>query len=136
MIEPLKACRELSLAAGALKFSPPTAFVYNPLEYAWEGHRAYLERWGVGVREVILLGMNPGPYGMAQTGVPFGEVSSVRDWLGVVEEVGKPREEHPKRPVEGFSCRRSEVSGARLWGWARGRFKSPEKFFKTFIVLN
>ncbi|TBR17800.1 single-stranded DNA-binding protein [bacterium] len=136
MTVPLEAARALARAAGALRFRPPTAYVYNPLEYAWEAHRAYVERWGAGPREVLLLGMNPGPFGMAQTGVPFGEVSLVRDWLGVSAPVGKPPREHPKRPIEGFACRRSEVSGARLWGWARERFKTPERFFKTFFVLN
>lgn len=136
MKEPVLAARALGRAAGALRFAPPVAFVYNPLDYAWEAHRRYLERWGAGPREVLLLGMNPGPFGMAQTGVPFGEVSLVRDWLGVEAEVGKPPREHPKRPVQGFACRRSEVSGARLWGWAKERFKTPERFFSRFLVLN
>lgn len=136
MTGPVEASRALSRAVGALSFAPPADYVYNPLDYAWEAHRAYLERWGQGPREVLLLGMNPGPFGMAQTGVPFGEVSLVRDWLGVSAPVGKPPREHPKRPVEGFACRRSEVSGARLWGWARERFKTPAGFFKTFFVLN
>lgn len=133
---PVEASRALSRAAGGLRFASPVDYVYNPLDYAWEAHRAYLERWGRGPREVLLLGMNPGPFGMAQTGVPFGEVSLVRDWLGVSAPVAKPPREHPKRPIEGFACRRSEVSGARLWGWARERFKTPERFFKTFFVLN
>jgi len=80
--------------------------------------------------------MNPGPWGMAQTGVPFGEIGLVRDWLGIVGAVGKPPEEHPKRPIEGFECSRSEVSGRRLWGWARERFGSPERFFERFFVWN
>lgn len=136
MTGPVAVTRALARAAGALRFAPPTAYVYNPLDYAWEAHRTYLERWGEGTREVLLLGMNPGPFGMAQTGVPFGEVSLVRDWLGVSAPVGKPAREHPKRPIEGFACTRSEVSGARLWGWAKDRYKTPEKFFKTFFVLN
>src|SRR5688572_32536315 len=80
--------------------------------------------------------MNPGPFGMAQTGVPFGDVAMVRDWLGIVAAVAKPRDEHPKRPVLGFECQRSEVSGARLWGWARARFGTPQRFFERFFVAN
>ena len=128
--------QQLSRAAQQLAFGPPVSYVYNPLEYAWECHRRYLERFGRGPREVVLLGMNPGPWGMAQTGVPFGEVSLVRDWLGIEAEVGRPAREHPKRPVEGFSCRRSEVSGRRLWGWARERFGTPDRFFSRFFVAN
>jgi len=85
---------------------------------------------------VLFVGMNPGPFGMAQTGVPFGEVASVRDWLGIRTKVGKPSREHPKRPVAGFDCHRSEVSGQRLWGWARQRFGTPEAFFARFFIAN
>ena len=80
--------------------------------------------------------MNPGPWGMAQTGVPFGEVNFVRDWLGINVPVGKPKREHPKRPVAGFACRRSEISGARLWGWAKDTFVTPKRFFDRFFVAN
>lgn len=119
-----------------LSFAAPVAAVYRPLEYAWSAHRAYLARYGCPPRQVLLLGMNPGPFGMAQTGVPFGDVSMVRDWLGIETGVDRPAEEHPKRPVEGFGCRRGEVSGQRLWGWARARFGAPEYFFSRFLVLN
>jgi single-strand selective monofunctional uracil DNA glycosylase len=119
-----------------LSFGPPVSHVYNPLRYAWEPYARYLDRYGAGPREIILLGMNPGPWGMAQTGVPFGDVALVRDWLGIEAEVSGPEHMHPKRPIEGFRCRRSEVSGRRLWGWARDRFGSPEVFFRRFFVAN
>ncbi len=126
----------LGRAAARLRFGPPVTHVYNPLRYAAKPHRAYLRRFGAGTKEVVLLGMNPGPFGMAQTGVPFGEVELVRDWIGIDEPVGRPRRPHPKRPVDGFACTRSEVSGRRLWGWARARFATPERFFARFFVLN
>ncbi len=80
--------------------------------------------------------MNPGPFGMAQTGVPFGEVAAARDWLRLEAPVGRPAHEHPKRPVQGYACTRSEVSGARLWGWARQRFGTPQRFFARFFIAN
>jgi single-strand selective monofunctional uracil DNA glycosylase len=80
--------------------------------------------------------MNPGPFGMAQTGVPFGEVGIVRDWLKIEAKVSRPKHEHEKRPVEGFACARSEVSGKRLWGFFAERFGKPEKFFRDFFVWN
>jgi len=119
-----------------LKFAPPIAHVYNPLEYARAPHERYLERYGRPPKEVVLVGMNPGPFGMAQTGVPFGDVRMVREWLGVSLPVKRPRNEHPKRPVLGFDCPRSEVSGTRLWSWARERFGAPERFFARFFLLN
>ena len=126
----------LGSEVGDLNFGDPVAFVYNPLSYARDGHVRYLEVAGGARGRVLLVGMNPGPWGMAQTGVPFGEVEAVRDWLGISPEVGRPPYEHPKRPVRGLACDRSEVSGQRLWGWARDRFASPERFFETFFVGN
>jgi single-strand selective monofunctional uracil DNA glycosylase len=128
--------RELRDRVATLSFSSPVSHVYNPLEYAWDAHRSYLSRYGNSPKEVLLVGMNPGPWGMAQTGVPFGEVAAARDWLGIDTDVGQPAHEHPRRPVEGFSCVRSEVSGRRLWGWARDCFGTPERFFARFHVHN
>lgn len=128
--------RELSKGVDALSFSEPVAYVYNPLAYAWKSHCAYLQKYGEGKGRVLLIGMNPGPWGMAQTGVPFGEISGVRDFLGIDEEVKQPKRVHPKRPVQGFDCPRSEVSGRRVWEWARERFGSAENFFNDFFVIN
>ncbi len=128
--------RELGDAVMGLSFSAPVTHVYNPLDYAWAAHAQYLERYGSPPKKVLLVGMNPGPWGMAQTGVPFGEVGAVRDWLEIDGEVGRPPVEHPKRPVLGHACPRAEVSGARLWGWAREDFGSPQRFFERFFVVN
>jgi single-strand selective monofunctional uracil DNA glycosylase len=128
--------RRLSDRVGALTFGPPVTHVYNPLEYARRPHEAYLRRYGVNPRRILLVGMNPGPFGMAQTGVPFGDVTLVRDFLGIGGAVDKPRREHPKRPVDGFDCPRCEVSGTRLWGWIRNRFGTAEAFFRDHFVAN
>lgn len=128
--------RDLSAEAGRLKFAPPVTHVYNPLDYARAAHTQYIERFGAAPKEILFLGMNPGPWGMAQTGVPFGEVGAVRDWLRIDAAIGRPGLEHPKRPVTGLGCTRSEVSGARLWGWARDLFGTPERFFSRFFVAN
>jgi len=119
-----------------LHFSPPVTHVYNPLEYAARSHSLYLRRYGNGSKRVLFLGMNPGPFGMAQTGVPFGEVELVRSWLGIEAAVGRPAVEHPKRPIEGFACTRSEVSGARLWGAVAEHYGTPGRFFASHFVAN
>ncbi|MFY9342706.1 MAG: uracil-DNA glycosylase family protein [Planctomycetota bacterium] len=120
----------------ALQFGPPVACVYHPLDYAWDVHRQWLELFGRGHKEVLLVGMNPGPFGMVQTGVPFGEVAAVRNWLGLDGRVGRPAHEHSRRPVQGLACQRSEVSGKRLWGWAAQRFVTPQRFLRRFFVTN
>ena len=128
--------KELSDNVTSLHFEPPVHYVYNPLDYAWVSHVNYLRRFAKGTKEVLLLGMNPGPFGMMQTGVPFGNVASVRDWLNIKGTVQSPTKQHPKRPIQGFSCPRNEVSGQRLWGWAAQRFTSAQYFFARFMVWN
>jgi single-strand selective monofunctional uracil DNA glycosylase len=119
-----------------LTFGPPVTHVYNPLVYARDAWDMYCKKYGRGRREVLMLGMNPGPWGMSQVGVPFGEIASVREWLRVEAPIGKPDNEHPKRPILGFECPRSEVSGRRLWGWAKDTYKTPKAFFRRFFVAN
>ena len=125
------AAQNLSGDIDKLVFAEPITHVYNPLKYAWRAHELYLQKHANTIKKVVFLGMNPGPFGMAQTGVPFGEVEMVRDWVGVCAPVKKPDLEHPKRPVDGFDCPRSEVSGRRLWGLFRERFSSAEAFFSS-----
>lgn len=119
-----------------LRFGEPVAYVYNPLEYARAPYSNYLRRYAQPPKQVVLVGMNPGPWGMSQTGIPFGEVAAVRDWLKIDAPVGRPADMHPKRPVTGFKCHRSEISGKRIWGWAQKRFKTPQNFFARFFIAN
>jgi single-strand selective monofunctional uracil DNA glycosylase len=136
MMELVKSSERLATDLRNLEFSPPVACVYRTLDYTWQAHCQYLQRFGKGSKQVLFLGMNPGPFGMAQTGVPFGEVPAVRDWMGIQAPIGKPVPEHPKRPIEGFQCIRSEVSGRRLWGLFAERYPKADDFFKTHFVLN
>ena len=119
-----------------LRFAAPVHTVYHPLRYAEAMHRAYIERFAKSGIDVLFLGMNPGPFGMTQTGIPFGEIGAVRDWLQLSEPIGKPDVEHPKRPIDGLSCSKSEVSGKRLWGLFKNRFGAPEAFFAKHYVAN
>ena len=135
-LELIQASRDLAAAVGALRFGDPVRHVYNPLEYARRPHEAYLSRYGDSRKRVVFVGMNPGPWGMAQTGVPFGEVGVVREWLGIQEPVDRPPDEHPGRPVLGFAITRSEASCLRLWGLMRRRFCSPGAFFAGHFVAN
>ena len=132
----IAAARRLRDAVDQLTFAAPVTHVYNPLRYAWRAHEIYLRRYGNGPKRVLFLGMNPGPFGMAQTGVPFGQVAAVRDWLGIETRIDRPANEHAKRLVTGFNCHRSEVSGERLWGLFAKRFGAPEKFFGDHLVVN
>lgn len=132
----LDAARELADGVDRLEFSAPVAYTYNPLRYAFAGYEAYVRRFGATPKRVLYLGMNPGPFGMAQTGVPFGEIAAVTLWMGIHAAVGQPGRMHPKRPVSGFNCPRSEVSGRRLWGLFREMYGTAEAFFSHSFVAN
>ena len=132
----IDAARVLSASVEKLSFAAPVSHHYNPLTYAWAAHEAYLRRYGASRKRVVFIGMNPGPFGMVQCGVPFGEIAAVRDWMGIEVAVNRPENENPKRPIEGFACARSEVSGRRLWGLFQERFGTPEAFFADHFVAN
>ena len=132
----IDAAQTLCAEVEKLRFAPPVTHVYNPLLYAWKGHEMYLRRFGGSSKDIIFLGMNPGPFGMAQTGVPFGEIGAVRDWMKIDAAIGRPAHEHPRRPILGFNCERSEISGQRLWKLFAGRFGKAENFFDRHFVAN
>ena len=132
----LSAARQLAAALSDLEFSRPVTHTYNPLTYAWPCYETYVRKFAATRKRVVFLGMNPGPFGMVQTGIPFGEVTMVRSWLGIEATIAAPEQQHPRRPISGFGCRRSEVSGRRLWGLFAQRFTSPDRFFAEHVVLN
>lgn len=132
----IAAARQLSTRVEALTFAPPVSHIYNPLAYAWAPHELYLRRYAAGPRKIVFVGMNPGPFGMVQCGVPFGEIAAVRDWMGITASIAQPAQINPKRPIEGFTCTRSEVSGRRLWGLFEQRFGTAEAFFAEHFVAN
>ncbi len=132
----IEAARNLSKEVEKLTFGAPVQYIYNPLQYARAPHERYLKLYGNSSKRVVFLGMNPGPWGMSQTGVPFGEIAAVKDWMGIEEPVDMPFPEHPKRPILGFKCEKSEVSGRRLWGLFAERFGEAKSFFTEHFVLN
>lgn len=111
-------------------------YIYNPLSYAWQAHELYLSQYVHPHVKALFLGMNPGPFGMMQTGVPFGEVNFVKNWMKIEVPVEKPQREHPNRPVLGFNCPRSEGSGRRFWGLFSQRYPNPSSFFDSHAVFN
>lgn len=132
----VRAAERLRDATRRLRFGGKVAFTYRPLEYAWDVHRAFAARYGAGRKRVVFLGMNPGPWGMAQTGVPFGSAARVRGWMGLSGEVRAPPRTHPKRPVLGLACLRNDPSGERFYSWAEARWARADAFFAEAYVVN
>lgn len=128
--------RLFSSAVDRLTFAEPVTKVYNPLDYASGLHEAYLQRFASTPKKVIFLGMNPGPFGMVQTGIPFGEVDAVKNWLKLDGAIRIPKPVYAQRPIEGLACTRSEVSGRRLWGYFAEEYATPDDFFAQNFVAN
>lgn len=129
------AARRLSREIDVLEFGAPVTHVYNPLEYAWRPHAQFIRAYGDSRKRVLYVGMNPGPWGMSQTGIPFGAPEQVRGFLGIEAPVRKPPREHPKRPVEGFACARREVSGTRVWGAIEESYGDAKRFFRHAYLM-
>lgn len=128
--------KRLNMAVKELTFPKPVQYCYNPVKYASKPHETYINRFCATPKDVVFIGMNPGPFGMCQTGVPFGEITHVRDWMKIDEEVGKPEIECPTRPIQGFDCTKSEQSGLKFWGLFKNLCETPERFFKHAYVYN
>ena len=110
---------------------------YNPLEYAWDAHEAYLKRMGSSGARTVVLGMNPGPHGMGQMGIPFAATSMVRDLLDITGiSVNQPEVADPRRPVIGLEYPREEVSGTRLWGLLSERYGNAEAIASNVFLVN
>ncbi len=127
---------ELSFECNRLINQFECAHVYNPLDYAWDVYADYVRKYANSQKRVLFMGMNPGPWGMAQNGVPFGEISAVQNWLKLKGTIRKPIDEHPKRPIQGWDCPRSEVSGRRFWGMLEDHFENSQSFFQHAWVVN
>ena len=67
----IKLEQELCSSLSLLSFSSPVTHVYNPLIYAKETHQNFVRKYCKVGHKVLFLGMNPGPFGMAQNGVSF-----------------------------------------------------------------
>lgn len=111
-------------------------FTYHVFDYAYDPFWEYICRYGKNEKKNIFLGINPGPFGMMQNGIPFGAMSIVKDWLSIKAPIKTPQIQHPMRVIKGWKETREEESGARLWGLAKKVFVNPENFFKENFVLN
>ncbi|XP_075222511.1 single-strand-selective monofunctional uracil-DNA glycosylase [Lycorma delicatula] len=120
-----------------VKLNPPVEYIYNPLEYAFEVHSNFVNKFCNEKKQLLFLGMNPGPWGMMQTGVPFGDINTVKNWLKLSGNITEPHRQHPNKRVKGFDCKRVEVSGKRFWSLAQHLSNNnPNTFFSNSFLHN
>ncbi|GBP79985.1 Single-strand selective monofunctional uracil DNA glycosylase [Eumeta japonica] len=132
----IRIANRMNSQLGDINFIKKIDYVYNPTRYASLSYEQYVQKFCNTTKKVMFLGMNPGPWGMSQTGVPFGEVDTVKNWMHIEETVFKPEKELSVRPVLGFACGRSEVSGKRFWGLMKELCGEAESFFTNCFVYN
>lgn len=136
MSEPTAAAARLRDALDGYPLPRGVAYAYHPLRYAWDAHAAFLSRYGEGAGRAVFVGMNPGPWGMTQSGVPLADPALAREWMGVQGRVESPPHAHPKVPVLGYASTRRDPTGAKFYGWARRRYGTAAAFFAEAFVLN
>lgn len=73
MLSCLLSCDELSW-----KLNSSIRYVYNPLVYAKDNYLQFLYKFTNSPKKLMFLGMNPGPWGMMQTGVRTIATPSIR----------------------------------------------------------
>lgn len=133
----LKAQLELNRVLTNINFKiPPIEYIYNPLEYAFNPNENYVRKYCSSTKKFLFVGMNPGPFGMCQTGVPFGDPKWVKEWLKIDGVISQPEIQCPKRLISGFDSLKKEVSGDRLWSYFSELSGEPEIFFKHSFVCN
>ncbi|KAI4467116.1 single-strand selective monofunctional uracil dna glycosylase [Holotrichia oblita] len=132
----LKHANGLNEKLSNLSFNKPVEYIYNPVEYAFDMYEAFIRKFCNEEKKILLLGMNPGPWGMAQTGIPFGEIKMVKEWYRIEAKINKPAIECPDRPIMGLNCHRSEISGKRLYEFFKKVSDTPENFFKNTYLYN
>ncbi len=111
-------------------------YIYNPLVYANEMFFEYIREYVAFPTKYLFLGMNPGPFGMTQTGIPFGEINIVLEYLKLNKPIDSPTIEHPNRKIEGLNINRSEISGKRLWGYIKQKYPNPYEMRNNIYIAN
>ena len=132
----IKASRRLVQQCALIEFPEDINLIYNPLEYAAAPYEEYLTKFAATPKKNIFIGINPGPWGMVQTGIPFGEVNAVKNYLKIKKAPQTPMTMNPVLPILGQSCSRAEVSGKRLWGLIAATFPQADDFFAENLVFN
>ena len=124
------------LSEKLLKDCKQIDWIYNPLDYAWNPHKEWIQRFAGNGAKTLLVGMNP-RHGMGNTGVPFGCPEQVREFLSITGlKVNQPPRIHPKRTVYGLECPKPEVSGRRIWSSLAEHFGTPEEVSREIYIVN
>jgi len=120
----------------------PDIVVINPLEYLWLQYGYYTSCYHNQYPRAMIIGMNPGPKGMSQTGIPFGSpniIPSILPNKSLFNEIrdneGSPVSS-PHRRITGPSNTTVEVSGNRLWSALIKRYGDFKSITSEIFVDN
>ena len=116
--------------------------VWNPGSYGAPWHRVFREIYPLRERPILMFGLNPGPYGMGQTGIPFTDVRRLRQCLPKMALTLRERGREPRVPglaprsLRRFFTREFESSAVRVYRFLELGWGSAEKGWRSVGVAN
>jgi single-strand selective monofunctional uracil DNA glycosylase len=126
--------RQLARATGWL--------VLNPGRYGERWHARFRRAYPMSPRPLLVFGLNPGPYGMAQTGVPFTDLKRLESalpglWKDLVasgEPVTRPGLAPPS--LARHLTRTFESSSVRVYRFLERAYGRPELALREVVFVN
>jgi len=97
--------------------------VWNPALYALDIYQEYLTKFPPEPGAILALGLNPGPYGMAQTGIPFTDCRTASGALGMEMTI-------PGKAPDDLISRLKKANGK----W-RGTYERSSLGMYRFLIL-
>ncbi len=116
--------------------------IWNPGLYGETWHARFRRLYRPGQHPLVVFGLNPGPYGMAQTGIPFTDirrlVSALPDLAAELRGRGE-RVEPPGLAPPGlrpYLSRSFESSAVRVYRFLKKGWGGAERGWTEVVVAN
>ncbi|XP_073819638.1 uncharacterized protein isoform X2 [Musca autumnalis] len=119
--------RELNVKLREFSFQLHT---YNPVVHAAEIHCNYLQKYLDSPKRILFVGMNPGRYGALQTGIPFGNITTVKIGMGLKGRITPTPGQRGKIRIRGLEAPEVEhdSSSTRFWRLISELFDGAENY--------
>jgi single-strand selective monofunctional uracil DNA glycosylase len=116
--------------------------IWNPGLYAASWHALFRKEYPASAGCILVFGLNPGPYGMAQTGIPFTDLKRLREHL---PRLAKGLERRgcslagvglAPRSLRPYLSRTFESSAVRVYRFLSRGWGSAEDGWRSVVVAN
>jgi single-strand selective monofunctional uracil DNA glycosylase len=116
--------------------------VLDPSRYGERWHAPFRRLYPPRARPLLVFGLNPGPYGMAQTGIPFTDLKRLAQGLPrLAAELARSGERLSlpglaPSSLQPFLTRTFESSSVRVHRFLRLAHGSAERAFREVVFVN